>query len=293
MLGRHSRLWVCTLYIISGLSKHNKHHFLPLSPRSISTQSIETEDGEDLSNFAIPGTANEGGNGICQTTPWSAWSECSATCGIGISMRTRTFHNHLGRKRCPHVSVVEKQKCMQPECLFEAAEIPNPMCPTSQWSDWSPCTATCGIGVTIRTRLLLLEDESMKMNCSKRLELHQQKECKVVENCVLNRSMAQGITFSHHIFPINTFMHVFALLQSRLDICSMPQETGPCRGSFPRYSYNAASGQCDVFIYGGCRGNRNNFISEKQCLDMCGGALTTVRTSNFEGRAYNRRSSAN
>lgn len=27
------------------------------------------------------------------------------TCGIGISMRTRTFIEHSGRKKCPHISV--------------------------------------------------------------------------------------------------------------------------------------------------------------------------------------------
>lgn len=110
-------------------------------------------------------------------------------------MRTRTFYNHLGRKRCPHISVVEKQKCMKPECLFEMVDVPNPMCPTSQWSDWSPCTVTCGIGVTIRTRLLLLEDETLKMNCTKQIELNQQKECKVSQNCVVNRELAQSINY--------------------------------------------------------------------------------------------------
>jgi hypothetical protein len=45
------------------------------------------------------------GIGVCKTTKWTEWSECSATCGIGITMRTRTFMNHMGRKKCPHISV--------------------------------------------------------------------------------------------------------------------------------------------------------------------------------------------
>jgi hypothetical protein len=28
-----------------------------------------------------------------------------ATCGVGISMRTRTFIDRAGRKKCPHITV--------------------------------------------------------------------------------------------------------------------------------------------------------------------------------------------
>lgn len=28
-----------------------------------------------------------------------------ATCGIGITMRTRTFLDRVGRKKCPHITV--------------------------------------------------------------------------------------------------------------------------------------------------------------------------------------------
>lgn len=45
------------------------------------------------------------GIGVCKTTRWAEWSPCSATCGIGISMRTRTFVEHAGRKKCPHVTI--------------------------------------------------------------------------------------------------------------------------------------------------------------------------------------------
>lgn len=45
------------------------------------------------------------GVGVCRTTAWTDFTPCSATCGIGISMRTRTFVDHAGRKKCPHIAV--------------------------------------------------------------------------------------------------------------------------------------------------------------------------------------------
>uniref|UniRef100_A0A493SWA4 BPTI/Kunitz inhibitor domain-containing protein n=1 Tax=Anas platyrhynchos platyrhynchos TaxID=8840 RepID=A0A493SWA4_ANAPP len=43
------------------------------------------------------------------------------------------------------------------------------------------------------------------------------------------------------------------------DICHLPPEHGPCRGLFYRYAYSPATGTCRLFLYGGCRGNANNF----------------------------------
>ncbi|KAI4875153.1 hypothetical protein NFI96_013021 [Prochilodus magdalenae] len=51
--------------------------------------------------------------------------------------------------------------------------------------------------------------------------------------------------------------------------CLVPKKAGPCRGSFPRWHYNAASEKCEEFTFGGCKENRNNYLSKEECLTAC------------------------
>ncbi|XP_043997794.1 kunitz-type protease inhibitor 1a [Gambusia affinis] len=53
--------------------------------------------------------------------------------------------------------------------------------------------------------------------------------------------------------------------------CMVPKKVGPCRGSFKRWHYNAASEKCEEFIFGGCLENKNNYIKEDECKKACHG----------------------
>lgn len=46
---------------------------------------------------------------------------------------------------------------------------------------------------------------------------------------------------------------------------------GRCRASIPRWWYNATDGTCQQFVYGGCDGNDNNYLSKEECLEKCAG----------------------
>ena len=55
-----------------------------------------------------------------------------------------------------------------------------------------------------------------------------------------------------------------------LAICCLPLEVGSCKGKFPRWFFNASSSQCEIFIYGGCHGNKNRFGTLNECINLCG-----------------------
>lgn len=50
----------------------------------------------------------------------------------------------------------------------------------------------------------------------------------------------------------------------------MDMDPGMCRGYFEKYFYNQESKACELFVYGGCGGNRNNFDSVQACNMECG-----------------------
>ena len=89
---------------------------------------------------------------MCQTTEWTGWSECSTTCGKGYELRTRRFLNRMGRKKCPHVDTTERRSCAGTEATCPGGDRPeaetrvlaNPDCAVTSWSDWSPCSVSCG-----------------------------------------------------------------------------------------------------------------------------------------------------
>ncbi|XP_067410634.1 BPTI/Kunitz domain-containing protein-like [Emydura macquarii macquarii] len=61
-----------------------------------------------------------------------------------------------------------------------------------------------------------------------------------------------------------------SLCSASPDFCQLSPDTGPCKAWVPRLFYNATARQCELFIYGGCQGNRNKFETEEECLQACG-----------------------
>uniref|UniRef100_A0A8C7QKR2 Protein AMBP n=1 Tax=Oncorhynchus mykiss TaxID=8022 RepID=A0A8C7QKR2_ONCMY len=51
--------------------------------------------------------------------------------------------------------------------------------------------------------------------------------------------------------------------------CNAEPDAGPCFGMVQRYFYNSTSMACQLFTYGGCMGNQNNFVTERECLQSC------------------------
>ncbi|KAM4897954.1 tissue factor pathway inhibitor [Sylvia borin] len=51
--------------------------------------------------------------------------------------------------------------------------------------------------------------------------------------------------------------------------CALKADDGPCKAIHIRYFFNIKSRKCEVFEYGGCHGNANNFLTLEECQEKC------------------------
>lgn len=51
--------------------------------------------------------------------------------------------------------------------------------------------------------------------------------------------------------------------------CSLPVAQGNCRAHIPSFYFDSASGKCKTFVFTGCKGNANNFMSPEDCEKTC------------------------
>ncbi|XP_047136865.1 A disintegrin and metalloproteinase with thrombospondin motifs adt-1 isoform X1 [Hydra vulgaris] len=79
---------------------------------------------------------------------WSSYTECSATCGFGLMERERTCTNPapVGKgKDCSSLGPMSDEKpCNLRECPVNGG--------ISEWTDFGPCSKSCGGGISVRTR---------------------------------------------------------------------------------------------------------------------------------------------
>jgi hypothetical protein len=62
---------------------------------------------------------------------------------------------------------------------------------TSKWSDWSPCTTSCGPGIQTRVRILLVISED-KQRCADKVKLFDERPCPNQQDCNFNFSTKKG-----------------------------------------------------------------------------------------------------
>lgn len=121
-------------------------------------------------------------------TEWTDWTQCSATCGGGVQKRVRDCvlpKNNQGSNDFGCVGDTwEMRPCNENKCPV-----------WTPWTDWSPCTRSCGGGKKVKTRKCVLPDtlglEKIRLFCPGDEE--------VIENCNTGKCPLPGKDFNLNI----------------------------------------------------------------------------------------------
>ncbi|XP_052696306.1 eppin-like [Crassostrea angulata] len=88
----------------------------------------------------------------------------------------------------------------------------------------------------------------------------------------IQKCFDQGCTCGEMcVYPVEADIYTYRPGHSDF-VCFLPKEgerSPNCSGYFPRWWYNWRTKQCEQFIYGGCRGNENNFETIQECERQC------------------------
>ncbi|KAM3729229.1 putative disintegrin and metalloproteinase with thrombospondin motif adt-1 [Dirofilaria immitis] len=77
----------------------------------------------------------------CVLEIWGDWLPCSVSCGLGFQLRERLCDGSL----CANEQK-QARTCSEKDCSVAALQL------WSDWTDWLPCSASCGEGIQIRVR---------------------------------------------------------------------------------------------------------------------------------------------
>ncbi|XP_053683721.1 spondin-1-like [Sabethes cyaneus] len=228
----------------------------------------------------------------CEVTEWGPWSECSTPCGKGNKTRSRKYKKKGARKKCerlPNPPVLQQTTPCSKECAGDisqpviSADI-NPKCKMTQWSEWGPCSVTCGLGRMMRTRMPIRQSLNTRLHhkrfvnyyLTKRRPVADDEDEEEEEEDEADNSM-QITDPNDPCFGVDTVEEVICGhdlppcdgLYGVPELCYLEPKPGNCRDSQPRWYFDSEKNDCAILIFTGCNGNNNNFMSREDCLDTC------------------------
>eukprot|EP01012_Entosiphon_sulcatum_P049574 TRINITY_DN6820_c0_g1_i5.p1 TRINITY_DN6820_c0_g1~~TRINITY_DN6820_c0_g1_i5.p1 ORF type:complete len:1020 (+),score=28.13 TRINITY_DN6820_c0_g1_i5:698-3757(+) len=121
----------------------------------------------------------------CVLSAWGPWETCSAECGGGQTVRHRTVDVPAANGGAPCGSLSETAACNELKC-------PDVKCIVSDWSEWTPCSVTCGGGTQSHNRIIVLRPTGLE-RCPALEETRTCNELPCPVDCIVTDWSAWGL----------------------------------------------------------------------------------------------------
>ncbi|KAF5890822.1 spondin-1-like, partial [Clarias magur] len=142
---------------------------------------------QDFEPCMAPGCSEEEAS-PCMLSEWISWSPCSATCGMGMRSRERYIKSFPEDGSSCREPTEETEKCVVNEDCSPSS------CIVTEWADWEPCSASCGVGMKKRVRMMKMP-ASDGSQC--RAELEQVEKCMMPECNALSCMVSEWSDWGH------------------------------------------------------------------------------------------------
>ncbi|XP_008295292.1 spondin-1-like [Stegastes partitus] len=109
--------------------------------------SVPCPHTQDFEPCMGPGCSDEDAS-TCMMSEWINWSPCSVTCGAGTRSRERYVKQFPDDGSVCTLPTEETENCVVNE------ECSPSSCLVTEWGEWDVCSATCGLGMKRRERMV-------------------------------------------------------------------------------------------------------------------------------------------